>query len=94
MPAKLNELTEASLLGAFATYSKQIDFFLLHGVTGNHAVRMVFPYLSVEMQRYLLRVNLLGLLVVYAVQKKPKINITFVTGMSAYKEFFQKIFSL
>lgn len=78
--AKLNELTEASILGVFATYPKEIDFFLLHGVTGNHAVRSIFPNLSLEMQRHLLRVNLLGLLSDYVVERKPKINVELVTG--------------
>lgn len=80
LPAKLNELTEAAILGVFGTYPKQVDFFLLHGLTGNHAVRMIFPYLSIAMQRQILKVKLLGLLADYAVQRCPKIDISFITG--------------
>lgn len=84
MSAKLDELTETSILGVFATHPKKIDFFLLHGVTGNHAVRMIFPHLSLEMQRRLLRVNLLGLLSDYVVERKPKINVDLINGTTLY----------
>lgn len=75
---KLNELTEASILGAFATHPDKIDFFLVHGVTGNHAIRTVFRHLDEKHQRNLLRINLLGLLTDYVVQKRPQIDIDYV----------------
>lgn len=78
--AKLNELTEASILGVFGTYSKEIDFFLVHGLTGNHAVRIIFPYLPEQIQRQMLKVNLLGLLATYVLQQRPKIDVNFITG--------------
>lgn len=80
MPAKLNELTEASIMGVFGTYPKQIDFFLVHGLTGNHAVRMMFPNLTEKMQRQVLKVNLLGFLTDFVVQRNPKIDVNLVTG--------------
>ncbi|XP_037040039.1 oxidoreductase AflY-like [Bradysia coprophila] len=80
---KLNELTEASILAVFGTYPKQIDFFLLHGLTGNHAVRILFQNLPEALQRQILKVNLLGFLTDYVVQRCPKVDINFITG---YKE--------
>lgn len=80
LPAKLNELTEASILSVFGTYPKQIDFFLVHGLTGNHAVRVIFPNLPEKMQRQILKVNLLGFLADYAVQQSPKIDVNFIAG--------------
>lgn len=77
---KLNELTEASILGVFGTYPKQIDFFLLHGLTGNHAVRIIFHYLPEALQRQILKVNLLGFLTDYVIQGYPKVDINFITG--------------
>lgn len=77
---KLNELTEASILGVFGTYPKQIDFFLLHGLTGNHAVRVIFQNLPEALQRQILKVNLLGFLTDYVVQRYPKVDINFITG--------------
>lgn len=80
MPAKLNELTEASILGVFGTYPKEIDFFLVHGLTGNHAVRIIFPHLPEQIQRQILQVNLLGFLADYVLQRHPKIDVNFITG--------------
>ncbi|KAG4074645.1 hypothetical protein HA402_004516 [Bradysia odoriphaga] len=77
---KLNELTEASILAVFGTYPKQIDFFLLHGLTGNHAVRILFQNLPEALQRQILKVNLLGFLTDYVVQRCPKVDINFITG--------------
>lgn len=79
-PVKLNQLTEASILGLFASYPDKIDFFLVHGFTANHAVRIIFPHLSEKEQRHLLLVNLLGLLNDYVVQKTPKIDVGYITG--------------
>lgn len=67
-------------MGVFGTYPKQIDFFLVHGLTGNHAVRMVFPNLPEKMQRQVLKVNLLGFLTDFVVQRYPKIDVNLVTG--------------
>ncbi|KAJ6642068.1 Oxidoreductase AflY [Pseudolycoriella hygida] len=85
--AKLNELTEASILGVFATYPQNIDFFLVHGLTGNHAVRILFSNLPEDMQRKVLKVNLLGLLTDYVVQGSPEIDVNVITG---YKEADQE----
>lgn len=73
----------------FGTYPKQIDFFLVHGFTGNHAVRVVFSKLPEQLQRQLLKVNLLGFLTDYAVQRNPKIEIDFLTGdlVNVFKKY-------
>ncbi|KAI9295264.1 hypothetical protein K502DRAFT_303899 [Neoconidiobolus thromboides FSU 785] len=48
------------------------DFFLLHGVTGNHAVRTLLPILEPKDKVLLLTLNFVALTIIFLTQGAPK----------------------
>ena len=79
MQFKDSQWTAACLLSATVRpASSSYDFFLVHTLTSSHAVRIVLPFIPARFHISMVRQWWLFALAVYVLQRRPKIDITWI----------------